>query len=201
MFRCTKNSTLNRKISTCYFYFVRLAAFFRAYFATNRFFCIKRPGGSAVFWSPRACVIIWKVMGRPPRSAPPGRSLATACRGGPWPSRKPCPAARPPGRCKHRPLQRSPRGEVVASGLAAGSALIRRGGIHPTRKTLRQCGFAVGRGVLPGTVGRAFTPAAPRRLKTVAFAPPQARRDEGIPPYVRPDGRGRPAWSGVCHGV
>ena len=35
MFRCTKNSTLNRKISTCYFYFVRRAAFFRAYFATK----------------------------------------------------------------------------------------------------------------------------------------------------------------------
>ena len=134
-------------------------------------------------------------------AAPPGRAFATACRGGACPSRKPRPAARPPGRCKHRPLQRSPRGEVVASGLAAGSALIRRGGIHPTRKTLRQCGFAVGRGVLPGTVGRAFTPAAPQRFKTVAFAPPQARRDEGIPPYVRPEGRGCPAWPVACHGV
>ena len=23
----------------------------------------------------------------------------------------------------------------------------------------------------------------------------------GIPPYVRPEGRGRPAWPGACHGV
>ena len=134
-------------------------------------------------------------------AAPFSRAFAAVRRGGPWSSRKPRPAARPPGRCKHRPLQRSPRGEVVASGLAAGSALIRRGGIHPTRKTLRQCGFAVGRGVLPGTVGRAFTPAAPQRFKTGVFAPPQGPAGWGIPPYVRPEGRGCPAWPVACHGV
>ena len=130
MFRCTKNSTLNRKISTCYFYFVCHAAFFRAYFATNRFFCIKRPGGSAVFWSPPGCVIIWKVMGRLPRSAPPGRSLAMACRGGPWPSHKPRAAAAPGTMQASSPtgvvLTRELRLPVWLQALAA----VRRGGFH-----------------------------------------------------------------------
>ena len=75
--------------------------FFALISQPNRFFCIKRPGGSAVFWSPRACVIIWKVMGRRPRPAPPGRSLAMvcsmACRGGPWPSRRSLRCGKPGG--------------------------------------------------------------------------------------------------------
>ena len=29
----------------------------------------------------------------------------------------------------------------------------------------------------------------------------RVRRDEGIPPYGCPDGRGRPVWLGVCHGL
>ena len=37
---------------------------------------------------------------------PVGRAFAVVCRGGPWPSRKPCGGARFAGRCKHRPLQR-----------------------------------------------------------------------------------------------
>ena len=127
--------------------------------------------------------------------APFSRAFAMACRGGPWPSRKPCPAVRPPGRCKHRPLQRlryrrgcgfpfgrrplppsvgadsiSARGtprcrkpgrygigpyrgcanaEVAAYGVASGLVIGRRGGIYPTRGTLRQRGFAVGCGVCP----------------------------------------------------
>ena len=142
-------------------------------------------------------------------AAPPGRSLAMACRGGPWPSRKPCPAVRPPGRCEHRPLQRLryrrscglPFGRrplppsVGADSISARGAPRRRKpgryGIGPYRgvRCGRVCGWPRG---LPGTVGRAFTPAAPQRFKTVAFAPPQVRRDEGIPPYVRPVGRDCP---------
>ena len=29
----------------------------------------------------------------------------------------------------------------------------------------------------------------------------RVRRDEGIPPYGCPDGRGHPVWLGVCHGL
>ena len=142
-------------------------------------------------------------------AAPFSRALATACRGGPWPSRKPCPAVRPPGQCEHRPLQRLryrrscglpfgrsplPPSEGADPISAPGAPRCRkpgRYGIGPYRGC-GVAGFAVGRGVCP---------AAPRRFKTVAFAPPQARRDEGILPYVRPEGRGRPVWLGVCHGV
>ena len=62
----------------------------------------------------------------------------------------------------------------------------------------RVCGWPRG---LPGTVGRAFTPAAPQRFKTGVFAPPQGPEGWGIPPYVRPEGRGCPAWPVACHGV
>ena len=111
-------------------------------------------------------------------AAPPGRSLATACRGGPWPSRKPR-AAATPGTMQAS----SPTGVALTQGLwpPVGSqalAAVRRGGFHirpwspapPQTGPIwnrplqglrcgRVCGWPQG---LPGTVGRAFTPAAPR---------------------------------------
>ena len=50
--------------------------------------------------------------------------------------------------------------------------------------------FPVGRGPSRWPQGTVLT--VPR-----AFAPPRARRDEGIPPYGRPGGRGHPFWPGV----
>ena len=169
--------------------------FFALISQPNRFFCIKRPGGSAVFWSPRPVLLFGKWWGGshvPPRLA--GR-LPRRVGEGHGPPADPCVAASPAGRCEHRPLQRlryrrgcgfpfgcrplppsvgadsiSARGaprrrkpgrygigpyrgcanaEVAAYGVASGLVIGRRGGIHPTRGTLRQRGLAVGCGVCP----------------------------------------------------
>ena len=75
-------------------------------------------------------------------------------------------------------MESSPTGGARTQGLRpmgwfSGLVIGRRGGIYPTRRTLRQRGFAVGRGVCQAPLGRAFTPAAPQRFKTGMFAPPQ----------------------------
>ena len=77
------------------------------------------------------------------------------------PPAEPCAAAGFPGRCKHRPLHgfATPQGCSFPFGRAF--AVVRRGGPWPSRKTLRRCNFPVRRRVCPGSVGRAFTPAAP----------------------------------------
>ena len=105
-----------------------------------------------------------------------------------------------------------PPGWPPPFGLAQNIKFIRRGGIHPARGTPRRhrgpgrCkhrplhGFAIMQGpwfpgwscALPPVVGADSISARgnPRRRKV--------RRDEGIPPYVRPDGRRPPVWPNVC---
>ena len=123
-------------------------------------------------------------------AAPFGRALATACRGGPWPSRRSLRCGKPGGTMRAS----SPTEVALSQGLrlpvwSQALASVRRGGFHIRPRSPappqtgpiwnrplqglrcgRVCGWLRG---LPGTVGRAFTPAAPRRFKTVAFAPPQ----------------------------
>ena len=101
--------------------------------------------------------------GRPGGCGYPGLAgrVRKVCRGGPWPSRRPCGSARSPGRCEHRPLQSLQYRRGCGFPVGRRPTVGRRGGIYPSRGHLRQ-----------------------RR----------ARRDEGIPPYGRPDGCGCPVW-------
>ena len=48
---------------------------------------------------------------------------------------------------------------------AAGLTINRRGGFHIRPGCSRCCNFPVRRRVFPGSVGRAFTPAAPRQFQ------------------------------------
>ena len=85
------------------------------------------------------------------------------------PPAEPRAAANTPGRCEHRPLH----GFAMAAGVA----------------------FPGWPPCFPGSVGRAFTPAAPLTIQNREHSRRRgARRDEGIPPYVRPGGRGNPIW-------
>ena len=78
-------------------------------------------------------------------------------------ARKPRPAAKPPGQCKHRPLHRLRR--RGGSRFAAGFASPRRAGVHARR-----------------TAAIPKPECSPRR---------GVRRDEGIPPYGCPGSRSR----------
>ena len=71
-----------------------------------------------------------------------------------------------PGRCKHRPLQ----GFVVMRGRS----------------------FPVGRGIFPVPQGGRSRPPHIGGLKWRRLRRRGVRRDEGIPPYGRPEGSGRP---------
>ena len=158
-------------------------------------------------------------------AAPFGRALAAVCRGGPWPSRKPlrrrkapgpmrasaptgvcynaegaaswsaacpplavgadsisargvCGGLEPPGRYRIGPYRGLLYRGGAASRLAAMFPALRRAGVHARRTA------AISK---PGKPGRSY-----RR---------KVRRDEGIPPYVCPEGRGRPVWPGACRGL
>ena len=85
------------------------------------------------------------------------------------PPAEPCAAANTPGRCEHRPLHGFAMAAGVAfSRVAAVFPRFRRAGVHARR-----------------TVEIQNREHSRRR---------GARRDEGIPPYVRPGGRGNPIW-------
>ena len=83
-----------------------------------------------------------------------------------------------PGRCKHRPLQRF----VITQGRS----------------------FPVGRGIFPGSAGRAFTPAAHWRFKMETFAPPRGAAGWGHPALRTPGGLRLSGFAGhvrkVCRG-
>ena len=89
-----------------------------------------------------------------------------------------CAAVGPPGRCEHRPLQ----GFVVMRGRS----------------------FPVGRGIFPGSAGRAFTPAAHWRFKIETFAPPRGAAGWGHPALRTPGGLRLSGFAGhvrkVCRG-
>ena len=74
-------------------------------------------------------------------------------------------AARFPGRCKHRPLHGFAMPQGCGFPFGRAFAVVRRGGPWPSREPLRRRNFPVYRRVFPGSVGRAFTPAAPRQFQ------------------------------------
>ena len=141
-------------------------------------------------------------------SREPRAAANTPCRGrfhiGPA-----CRAAYPCGRAVALPLQTG--ANIAAARFARNTKFARRGGIYPARGTLR-CRKPGGYGIrpygaprgldfpgwppcFPGSVGRAFTPAAPLTIQNREHSRRRgARRDEGIPPYGRPGGRGNPIW-------
>ena len=114
-----------------------------------------------------------------------------------------CAAAGFPGRCQAS----SPTEVRYNAGFpfGCGPSVGRRGGIYPARRCLRRrgvpgtmqassptevrynAGFPFGRGPSVGRRGGIYPARRCLRRRGV-------RRDEGIPPYVRPGGRGRPGW-------
>ena len=105
---------------------------------------------------------VWRRRGAVGRGASRRRRVR---RDGGIPPAGPCAAAWFPGRCKHRPLHgfATPQGCSFPFGRAF--AAVRRGGPWPSREPLRRRNFPVYRRVFPGSVGRAFTPAAPRQFQ------------------------------------
>ena len=81
------------------------------------------------------------------------------------PPAEPRAAARFPGRCKHRPLHGFAMPQGCGFPFGRAFAAVRRGGPWPSREPPRRRNFPVYRRVFRGSVGRAFTPAAPRQFQ------------------------------------
>ena len=122
-----------------------------------------------------------------------GRSFSVVCRGGPWPSRETLRHRGVPGTISG--LRAGPYGPVGLRNAPAGAVQAS----SPTEV----CGaagarfFRVGRGPSVGRRGGIY-PARGRLCRR------GVRRDEGIPPYGRPESGSRSLWAGhirkVCRG-
>ncbi len=86
-------------------------------------------------------------------------------RDGGIPPAGPCPATRFPGRCKHRPLHRFAMSQGCGFPFGRAFAAVCMGGPWTSRGSPRRRNFPVCRRVFRGSVGRAFTPAAPWKFQ------------------------------------
>ena len=154
-------------------------------------------------------------------AAPFGRALAAVCGGGPRPSRKtlrrrkapgPMRASAPTGGCYNAegaaswsaacPPLAVGADSISARGVFGGLGLPGRYRIGPYRGLLYRGGAASRLAAMFPALRRAGVHAR----RTTAILKPgrsyrrKVRRDEGIPPYVCPEGRARPVWPGACRG-
>ena len=113
-------------------------------------------------------------------------------RDGGIPPAGPCAVTRFPGRCKHRPLHRFAMPQGCGFPFGRAFAVVRRGGPWPSREPLRRRNFPVCRRVFPGSVGRAFTPAAPRQFQNWNVRAAAGSGGMGHP-ALRPPGWRRPS--------
>ena len=86
-------------------------------------------------------------------------------RDGGIPPAGPCAATRFPGRCKHRPLHRFAMSQGCGFPFGRAFAAVCMGGPWTSRGSPRRRNFPVCRRVFRGSVGRAFTPAAPWKFQ------------------------------------
>ena len=119
-------------------------------------------------------------------AVPFGRAFARVCRGGPWSSRG----------CSRR--HRFPG---TISGLRAGPAVR----LASETRLRAQCkhrplqGFVILQGLhFPGVCTPPSAVGADSISARETLRHRGVRRDEGIPPYGRPGGRGRPVWPDIC---